>query len=140
MGLYLGCHDSGCGLIILSTGRADPRPKHDMPSSSSIGKGGAHRLKDGSQTILNFQCGQSLVSSLLEFWSKTFLSLDHFNFGSVQSALVGPSAPISNAVTGAVLNFMSNSNGACESPTFCAVQKAAIYVLNVVLNYQMLEE
>lgn len=97
-------------------------------------------MKDGSQTILNFQCGQSLVSSLLEFWSKTFLSLDHFNFGSVQSALVGPSAPISNAVTGAVLNFMSNSNGACESPTFCAVQKAAIYALNVVLNYQMLEE
>ena len=43
-------------------------------------------------------------------------------------------------MTGAVLNFMSNSNSECESPTFCAVQKAPIYALNVVLNYQMLQE
>ena len=63
-----------------------------------------------------------------------------FNFGSVQSILVGPSAPISNAMTGAVLNFMSNSNGACESPTFCALQKSPSYGLHVVLNFQMLVE
>ena len=76
---------------------------------------------------------------LLECWEHNFPQLS-FNFGSVQSTLVGPSAPISNAMTGAVLNFMSNSNGACESPTFCAVQNSPTYGLHVVLNFQMLVE
>ena len=138
MGLYLGCHDSGCGLIILSTGRADPRPQHVMPSSSRVlAKAGHTSSKTDRKPSWIFNAARA---SSPPCWSKIFLSLDHFNFGPVQSTLVGPSAPISNAMTGAVLNFMSNSNGACESSTFCKVQKAPIYALNVVLNYHMLEE
>ena len=43
MELYLGCHDSGRGLIILSTGKADPRPQHDKPSSSRVLAKAGHR-------------------------------------------------------------------------------------------------
>ena len=76
MGLYLGCHDSGCGLIILSTGRADPRPQHDMPSSSRVlAKAGqrdrkpfwifnAARAWSPSLGML----GAQLSSAFLQFW------------------------------------------------------------------------
>ena len=43
MELYLGCHDSGRGLIILSTGKPDPRPQHDKPSSSRVLAKAGHR-------------------------------------------------------------------------------------------------
>ena len=43
MELYLGCHDSGRGLIILSTGKPDPRPQHDKPSSTRVLAKAGHR-------------------------------------------------------------------------------------------------
>ena len=109
MGLYLGCHDSGCGLIILSTGRADPRPQHDMPSSSRVL---AKARPKSSKTDCNPSWILNTLLSSPQFHGSLGLSeyLCWHLFNSV-----GPSAPISNAMTVAVLNFMSNSKSACES-------------------------
>ena len=121
--------------LINRQGRPKARAWHAF-IIQSIGKGGAQKFKDGSQPILNSQCGQCRRKTFLGFRIVSKFALSR----APLLAPVGPSAPISNAMTGAALNFMSNSNGACESPTFCAVQKEPIYALNVVLNYQRLEQ